>query len=265
MMEVRENQRGINGFTLKMVAVVSMFIDHFAATVLAGMLRNASPDRFWFVSDNWQAFHDVYQVMRGIGRFAFPIYCFLIVEGFMHTRSVAKYAARLFVFALLSEIPFDLAFRHTLWDFSYNNVFLTLVIGLVVIWGLRWCSEHILCVQPDGTICYGRLLFRGILNMIFIFAGMTIAEFLLHTDYGAAGIIAIVVMYLLRRHPKSAVAATVILLAILSSELEIVALPVVLFIAYYNGTRGRQLKYFFYAFYPVHLLVLVGLCYILGI
>ena len=264
-MSVNEKQWGISGFTLKMTAVVSMLIDHLAATILKRMLICASATKFPFVSEHWQEFYTLYEIMRGIGRFAFPIYCFLIVEGFLHTRSVAKYAARLFVFAIISEIPFDLALRSSMWDMSYNNVFFTLFIGLAVITGIRWSGVHISCTEEDGSIRHGRLLLRGILNMLCIFTGMTVAEFVLRTDYGAAGIIAIVVLYLLRNHPKTAFLATIVLLAVLSSELEIVALPVVLLIAYYNGTRGKQLKYFFYAFYPVHLLVLAGICHILGL
>ena len=255
-MSLEEKQRGISGFTLKMTAVVSMLIDHLAATVLARMLNCASATKFPFVSEHWQEFYTLYEIMRGIGRFAFPIYCLLIVEGFLHTRSVAKYAARLFVFALISEIPFDLAFRKSLWDFSNNNVFFTLFIGLVVIAGIRWSGTHISCMDQDRNIRHGMLLLRGVLNMLFICTG---------TDYGAAGVIAIVVLYLLRNHPKTAFLVTIVLLAVLSSELEIVALPVVLLIAFYNGTRGKQLKYFFYAFYPVHLLVLAGICSILGL
>jgi hypothetical protein len=58
---------------------------------------------------------------------------------------------------------------------------------------------------------------------------------------------------------------TIVLLAGLVSELEIAALPDVILIAFYNGTRGKQMKYFFYAFYPVHLLILSGICMLLGL
>ena len=266
-MDIENNQHGISGFTLKMIAVISMFIDHLGATVLERILFGGSlgASAAIYVNAHWDGLHQLYMVMRGIGRLAFPIYCFLLVEGFLHTRSVPKYVARLFVFALISEIPFDLAIRESVWDLSYNNVFFTLFIGLVVIAGLCWCSEKICCVDASGNLRLGRLFLRGILSMFMIFAGMAAAEEVFKSDYGAAGIIAIVVIYLLRRHPKTAVLAAVILLARLSSELEIVALADVFVIAYYNGTRGKQSKYFFYAFYPVHLLLLAGICMLLGL
>jgi hypothetical protein len=256
---------GISGFTLKMVAVISMLIDHIGATVLERILMTAGAAGFSIVNAHWQEFYILYMVLRGIGRLAFPIYCFLIVEGFVHTRSVAKYAARLFVFALLSEVPFDLAFNKGLWDMSYNNVFFTLFLGLLVIWGIRYVDRKIACENEDGSISHGKLLLRSILNMLLIFAGMALAELVLKCDYGAAGILAIVVLYLMRSHPKTAVLVTVVLLTVLCSELEIVALLDVLLIAGYNGTRGRKMKYFFYAFYPVHLLILSGICMLMGL
>ena len=113
-------QQGISGYWLKVIAVVSMLIDHTSAVILEQIPGLENP-----------AF-----LMRIIGRAAFPIYCFLLVEGFYHTRSRAKYAGRLFLFALISEVPFDLAFSRRMWDFSSNNVFFTLLFGLLVIWGV---------------------------------------------------------------------------------------------------------------------------------
>ena len=118
-------QQGISGYWLKVIAVVSMLIDHTSAVILEQIPGLENP-----------AF-----LMRIIGRAAFPIYCFLLVEGFYHTRSRAKYAGRLFLFALISEVPFDLAFSRRMWDFSSSNVFFTLLFGLLVIWGVENKAE----------------------------------------------------------------------------------------------------------------------------
>jgi hypothetical protein len=264
---MNDKGRGISGFTLKMVAVVSMLIDHVAATVLERILILAGNNvqSYPLVSDHWQGFYILYNVMRGVGRLAFPIYCFLIVEGFLHTRSVAKYAARLFVFALLSEVPFDLAFQKSIWDMSYNNVFFTLFLGLLVLWGYDFIDKKIGVSREDGNVSVGKLLLRSILDLILLLAGAFVAEYVLKCDYGAAGIFVIVALYLLRNHPKTAFVVAVAVLTVLSSELELVAVLDVLLIAFYSGERGRQAKYFFYAFYPVHLLILSGICMLLGL
>lgn len=101
-------QQGISGYWLKVIAVVSMLIDHTSAVILEQIPGLEAPAFF----------------MRIIGRAAFPIYCFLLVEGFYHTRSRAKYAGRLFLFALISEVPFDLAFSRRMWDFPAAMSFL---------------------------------------------------------------------------------------------------------------------------------------------
>lgn len=82
---------------LKLVAIITMFIDHLAA----GLGDNASP----------VITGEAYSVMRGIGRTAFPLFCFMITEGFIHTRSRLKYFKRLAIFCLVSEFPFDYIFN----------------------------------------------------------------------------------------------------------------------------------------------------------
>ena len=108
-------QQGISGYWLKVIAVVSMLIDHTSAVILEQIPGLENP-----------AF-----LMRIIGRLAFPIYCFLLVEGFMHTRDREKYALRLGCFAAVSEIPFDLAFNGKVLEVGYQNVFFTLLLGLL--------------------------------------------------------------------------------------------------------------------------------------
>ncbi|MCI9067722.1 MAG: conjugal transfer protein TraX, partial [Lachnospiraceae bacterium] len=80
----------LNGRTLKWIAVVTMFIDHLGIVLSPGVST------------------EVWRTMRIVGRIAFPIFCFLLVEGFYHTRDVKKYLLRLGAFALVSELPFDL-------------------------------------------------------------------------------------------------------------------------------------------------------------
>jgi hypothetical protein len=264
-MEQTKTGTGVSGFTLKMVAVISMLIDHSAATILERILIAAQEGQFAYVGEHWMGFYYFYVALRIIGRFAFPIYCYLIVEGFLHTRNVMKYAGRLFLFALLSEVPFDLAFNYSVWDFSYNNVYFTLFLGLAAIALVKLVNDHMTWKGTSAVKNYLYLTLRCIIDMTIIFVFMAVAEFVLNTDYGAAGVAAIALLYLLRRFPKTSFALTVGLLAALCGVIELAALFMVPLRASYNGTRGRQMKYFFYIFYPAHLLILVGICYLMGL
>ncbi len=270
--------RGICGFTLKMIAVISMFIDHLGATVVLGFLyaaRNVTETvrnseglvdqiTVW-VFNNWDLALSVYETMRYIGRIAFPIYCFLIVEGFLHTKNVAKYALRLGIFALVSEIPFDLAFNEGWLDLSSNNVFFTLLIGLLVIWGISYVERRRKIWKEKNVNPFLSLVLSIITGLVLVGVGAFIARKILFTDYGAAGVITIVVMYLLRKKPWQGFLLAVIVLTIMTNSSEIVALLGAVLVCYYNGERGKNMKYFFYAFYPVHLIILWFVTMILGI
>ena len=108
MEEHRKRFKGLSGGAFKMIAIITMFIDHLGATVLRAIVRLPSVSSVPESQKMWLA---IYNLSRDIGRLAFPIFCFLIVEGFLHTRNVKKYAGRLFLFALISEIPFDLTLK----------------------------------------------------------------------------------------------------------------------------------------------------------
>ena len=134
-----ENKKGISGSTLKMIAFVTMVIDHIGAAVLARLLMvnglgeldqtNADAIMQWLSANG--ALYWTYTIMRMIGRVAFPIFCFLLVEGFLHTHDVKKYAMRLGLFALLSEIPFDLMYGGTWFYPVHQNVIWTFILGLL--------------------------------------------------------------------------------------------------------------------------------------
>lgn len=235
-------KKGIPGSVLKWVAVISMFIDHCTAVLVEGSwsagLRTVSYNQYLF--------------LRGVGRLAFPIYCFLLAEGLLHTRDVKKYLLRLGVFALVSEVPFDLAFRRTFFTLNYQNVFFTLLFGLLGLAVWRWLTE-----KKDFRAAW----WRQLLGLVCIAAMAVVAE-LCNTDYGWQGVTVISLMYLLRTLPALRDLGSFSVLY-LSSYLELAALPDVLLFRLYNGERGRQSKYFFYIFYPTHLLLLAGLRWLL--
>lgn len=214
----------LDGTVLKLIACLSMFIDHLGAVCFSGMMG-----------------------FRIIGRLAFPIYCFLLVEGAVHTRNMKKYILRMGIFALISEVPFDLAFYHRLVYTGHQNVFFTLGLGLLAIWFL----EH-----PIEQLDIPDVLYK----LLVIIAAGLIAEFF-NTDYGFTGIAVICIFYYLRGQPQLKYPIAVILLAAMGG-VEVYAVLALIPILLYNGQRGRQTKamqYGFYIFYPAHLLLLAVL------
>lgn len=114
-----KERKGISGSTLKIIAIITMLIDHIGAGVLGRLLvvrgMNEAADLNAWIDAN-STLVITYQMMRFVGRLAFPIFCFLLIEGFEHTHDVKKYALRLLSFCLVSEIPFDLLFNGKYWN-----------------------------------------------------------------------------------------------------------------------------------------------------
>lgn len=165
-------------------------------------------------------------ILRAIGRPAFPIFCFLLVEGFLHTRDSRKYALRLFLFALISEIPFDLAIYRTLVNWGMQNVFFTLLIGLLVMMACTHFSKNIWMQSV-------------------IFALGLVAGYLLHTDYGFKGVLLIEILYFFRYDRKNQCIAGAI-----SFSWEMTAPLAFLPIYFYNGKRGLSPEILFLSVLP---------------
>jgi len=255
-------RRGISGSTIKIIAIVSMFIDHIGAAVLgrfimhsgymeAAASANSNAIMDW-MSENLNLFF-VYSVMRMIGRLGFPIFCFLLVEGFQRTRNVKKYAMRLGLFALISEIPFDLAFNGEILEFGYQNVFFTLFLGLMTMIAFDWIAKR----EWAANAGLDRAV-KVIFSAAALVTGAGIAHFL-RTDYAAKGVICIMVLYLFRKKRAAQIAAGCV-----AFLWEITAPLAFIPVAFYNGKRGLKMKYFFYAFYPGHLLLLWLITLVLG-
>lgn len=238
----------LSAAVLKWIAIISMLVDHIGAALLYGLALERHSWRDGIFSSGF------YYATRVIGRLALPIFCFLLIEGLFHTRSRWKYLLRLALFALVSEIPFDLAFNHALWDFKGGqNVFFTLLLGLSACAAWEWLT--------DGNDSDGHPL-RGFGAILVTCAAVAAAE-LIHTDYGGLGVVLIFVMYLLRDkvYARDLVAGGILCLMFMisnSSWIEVFGALSFPMLHLYNGQRGRQNKYFFYVFYPAHLLFLAG-------
>lgn len=231
----------ISGSQLKWLAIITMFLDHTAKIIAFPQPTIASVPYGQTNEPFYESIQTLLNVCLLLGRLAFPIFCFLLVEGFVHTSNRKKYAYRLLIFAILSQIPYSLAFSQQLFNFEKLNVFFTLLIGLLVVMGLDKFKKFSL-----------KYLFY---NMAIVVLGVTLAEFL-HTDYGGKiGVALIVTLYLLRNNflYKALVGG----LTILQNSIFGIFAFFILF--FYNGERGKQWKYFFYLFYPVHLLLLVAM------
>ena len=206
-------KNGLTGSDLKWIAIITMAIDHLGAVLF--------PELIW---------------MRYIGRISFPIFCFMLVEGFHHTSNLKKYFLRLSVFALISEIPYDLAFYQTVWYPERQNVFFTLMIGLGLLW--IWCREK----EPVFKV--------GILIV-----AMWIAE-ILHTDYHGYGVLLIALFQFVREKNKIWLAVCGAWNLLWNNAIQYAGMLAIPLIALYNGKRGNGTKYLFYVFYPLHLMIL---------
>lgn len=233
--------KGLSSFGLKLIAVLLMTIDHISAVLSFNGVYNQGPAILGI------------PVWRVIGRIAFPIFAFMIAEGAMKTRSVPRYLLRLGVFALLSEIPFDLACKtardtYGVIEFSaHQNVYFTLALGLLSVWCLK--------------LLRGKNL--GWLS-VFPAAACGAAAYYLQTDYSWAGVICIYLMAVSANlDPVPCFIGNVCAIFLLCfsffnfNTVELFALVALVPIFFYNGEKGRKInKYVFYAFYPVHLLLI---------
>jgi len=226
---IPEKYRFLSSSGLKVIAVITMLIDHVASVLL-----RENPVVLLQIADYQLT---LYTLMRTIGRIAFPIFAFLLAEGFHYTSDRKKYGIRLLVFAFISEIPWN--FEHTgKLFYSSQNVFFTLLLGF-----LGLCVIEELKTAAKKT--------KGIALLL----ALLLISIVLRADYGCSGFGFILLMGLLREYP---VFRAVIGSCFLSSRWQagMAFIP----IAFYNGKRGfikgRVLKILFYVIYPLHMLIL---------
>lgn len=212
----------MTSFALKLLACISMFVDHMAH----------------ILPDNSFSFY-----LNLFGRLAFPIFAFQLTVGYIHTKNLKKYFIRLFILALISQIPFNLYFD----NFPELNIFFTLFLGLIAI--------HI----------YSTLKTKS-LSILLVCIIAYIAE-LLDTDYGWFGVLLIFSFYVFKDY-KFILASIFTLLTfafyiirsnIINERLMVICICTIAALVpifLYNKKQGKKFKYLFYAFYPAHLFVL---------
>lgn len=258
-----KKKRGIAGSTVKIIAIVSMLIDHIGAGLLGRFLitsgyvgamtsGNMNVIVQWLMENG--TLYYTYYAMRMIGRLGFPIFCFLLVEGFQRTHDVKKYAMRLGLFALISEIPFDLCFNGKVLEFGYQNVFFTLFLGLLTMIAFDQIAKREWAADKNLNIAI-----KVICSAAALAVGAGVAH-ILKTDYAATGVICIMVLYVFRKKKPLQIAAGCV-----AFLWEVTAPLAFIPVGFYNGERGLKMKYFFYAFYPVHLFLIWLVSMMLGV
>ena len=230
---------------LKLIATVTMLIDHIGAILVYSAYLAAWNSGNYELSNRMAR---IYEPMRIIGRIAFPIYCFLLVEGFHHTRDLKKYVIRLVIGMVLSEIPFDLSLSGQI-DWYSSSVMVTLLLGCLMMVGMGY--------------------FHSVWKLLAIPPFYFLAE-LLGTDYGSKGILLIAMLALTKGHPKEKLLRTIgftillwfgpnVAVGPIAVPMELFALIGLVPMFLYDGrklTRNKWIQWGFYLFYPVHLLVL---------
>lgn len=273
----------MSALVLKLIAIFTMFADHLGVAC-KDIFANAD-------------LGDVYYLLRAVGRLSLPIFAFLIANGFKYTKSAPKYALRLFCFALISEIPFDLFifgkvtlvnFKGMLPDIMFDNVFFTLLIGLVFLWlrdiykkrGLKHSklltfATYIVCmllaafISADyGAVGVSWIALFGILdveerkNLPFVFAGAAVLAY-----WNMISRCILVFVYRLTKINLAGIPGVSVFFSgyhPTMSLIQAVSLLAIGLILFYNGKSGKTgnktvdnvVKYGFYVFYPLHLLIL---------
>lgn len=230
----------LTSFGLHLLAMGLMLCDHICLALM--------PDRVW---------------MTCVGRLAFPIFAFLVAEGFVRTRSRARYARRLLIFALVSEVPFDLlAAGRPVYPF-HQNVLCTFLIALGCMQLLEWAKAD---SRPAARLV--------------VSAGAVLGGFLAGTafmvDYFGPGVWTVLVFYFFRGDGWRQRLGQLLCLLLLNSWLlagqtvllgglalpiqafAVLALPFIWLYRGRQGPHGRTVRWLFYGFYPAHLLVLTA-------
>ena len=215
---------------LKLIAMISMLIDHINKALIYPQLVS-----------NYGTLTTISNIFDIIGRIAFPLFCFMLVEGYFKTRSKWKYLRNLLIFGVISEVPFDMFSTASFFNMNWNNVMFTLALVLITIWIIDTLKEK-MKARPKA------LWF--LVSWIIILA-VCIATMYLGLDYEHHAILIGYFFYLF--HDVRLLSVPFGYASMYTQPWSLLGFGLVLT---YNGERGKQFKMLNYWFYPVHLLVL---------
>ncbi|MBR6451189.1 MAG: conjugal transfer protein TraX [Lachnospiraceae bacterium] len=247
-------KRGMTVFQMKIIACITMFLDHLGAVVL----RPYTDYNLETMGYKMMRILDTsYEICRSIGRMAFPIFCFMLVEGFFHTSNRVKHLIRLAVFAVIADPVFDYAFDGVWFCWEDQSVMVTMTIGFVMLMGMDAIHRKL---APS--------LVHDFLLTLTVAAACGLAYFA-KCDYSYKGILAIAAIWLIypllnvNRFAFSLSTGAFFAWEWFGKVSRVPASLSPLLFLFYNGQRGRSAKYFFYVFYPAHLLFLAWLLRVL--
>lgn len=229
----------LSGAQLKLIAIISMLIDHINKALIYPNLTS-----------NYGSLTTLSNIFDKIGRIAFPLFCFLLVEGFFKTRNRKKYLLNLLIFGVISEVPFDMFTTASFFNMNWNNVMFSLALVLVTIWII-----DTLKVKMEK---YTKALWY--LVSFLIVGVMCAVSMFLALDYEHHAILIGYFFYLF--YGRTAVALPFCYASMYTEPWSLMGFGLTLT---YNGKRGKQSKMLSYWFYPVHLLILGALRLYLGI
>lgn len=221
----------LSAFVLKLIACITMLLDHIGAAYLQASMMDMSSFNI-----------SLYYMLRIIGRIAFPIFCFFIVEGGIHTKNKYKYMLRLGIFALISQIPFNYFVNGNFYDFSYLNVYFTLLISLS-------------CIIVYEKFKDTKYKYISILYLLF---ALMIAD-VINCDYGAGGVLHVLVFYFFRNKYLYLFLSILLIDWLYFSPIQMFSVLSLVLLYFYNGNRGfsnKFVQYGFYLFYPLHIFII---------
>lgn len=214
----------LNSYHLKILALVTMIIDHIGAIFY--------PDLIF---------------LRIIGRVTFVLYAFMLVEGVYHTNNIHKYIKKIFIWALLSEVPFDIAFYGTPFYFGHQNIYFTLLISILGIYSL----------QRIKSFFYSIIVVQVVIGV----------SYFLNFDYSWYGTTMIMSFYLLRKMCtfKFIFIETISTIA----TFNILGVQIFAFLGFipiliYNGKQGKKIGSIYYSYYAIHLLIFTLIKYLIN-